>query len=131
MKKVAAILAAAIILSGGSAFATPSTTYWTPATGDIQPYGVWHLGIDNYFTLGKKAGKTGDLRLTIDYREVCEAVRGLLEAGPFHLVEAAARGVLDLVLAKFEVSRAVVRVRKFVLPQVGHVEVQMERRREI
>lgn len=76
------------------------------------------------------AGRTGDLLRTIDYREVCEAVRGLLEGGAFHLVEAAARGVLVLVLARFPVSRAVVRVRKFVLPQVGHVEVQMERERE-
>lgn len=76
------------------------------------------------------AGRTGDLLRTIDYREVCEAVRGLLEAGTFHLVEAAARGVVDLVLSKFPVRRAVVRVRKFVLPQVGHVEVQMERGRE-
>ncbi len=78
----------------------------------------------------ERSGKTGDLRLTIDYREVCEAVRGLLEGGAFHLVEAAASGVLDLVLARFQISRAVVRVRKFVLPQVGHVEVQMERGRE-
>lgn len=78
----------------------------------------------------ERSGKTGDLRLTIDYREVCESVRGLLEGGTFHLVEAAASGVLDLVMARFQISRAVVRVRKFVLPQVGHVEVQMERGRE-
>jgi hypothetical protein len=38
------------LLSGG-ALATPSTTYWTPCVSDIQPYGVWHVGIDNYFTL--------------------------------------------------------------------------------
>ncbi len=75
------------------------------------------------------AGRSGDLRRAIDYRDVCESVRGLLEAGSFHLVEAAARGVLDLVLARFPVRRAVVRVRKFVLPRVGHVEVQMERSR--
>ena len=87
------------------------------------------VDLDLYADL-ENAGKTGELRLTIDYREVCEAVRGLLEGGTFHLVEAAARGVLDLVLARFPVTRAVVRVRKFVLPQVGHVEVQMERCRE-
>lgn len=63
MKKViAAIAVAVILLAGGfdAAFATPSTTYWTPATSDVQPYGVWHIGIDNYFTLGRKADK-GDL----------------------------------------------------------------------
>ena len=75
------------------------------------------------------AGRSGDLGRTIDYREVCESVRGHLEGGAFHLVEAAARSILDLVLAKFPVSRAVVRVRKFVLPRVGHVEVMMERGR--
>jgi dihydroneopterin aldolase len=79
----------------------------------------------------EEAGRSGDLRKTIDYREVSEAVRGLLEDGTFHLVEAAARGVLDLVLSRFPVRRAVVRVRKFVLPEVGHVEVQMERGREV
>jgi dihydroneopterin aldolase len=77
----------------------------------------------------EEAGRGGDLRRTIDYRDVCESVRGHLEGGAFHLVEAAARSVLDLVLAKFPVRRAVVRVRKFVLPRVGHVEVQMERGR--
>lgn len=79
----------------------------------------------------EEAGRSGDLRKTIDYREVSEAVRGLLEDGTFHLVEAAARGVLDLVLSRFPIRRAVVRVRKFVLPEVGHVEVQMERGREV
>lgn len=34
-----------------SAFATSSTTFWTPMTEDIQPYGVVHLGIDNYFRI--------------------------------------------------------------------------------
>ena len=75
------------------------------------------------------AGRTGELGRTIDYREVCESVRGHLESGTFHLVEAAARSVLDLVLSKFPAGRAVVRVRKFVLPRVGHVEVRMERDR--
>jgi len=34
---------------------TPSTTYWTPATTDIQPFGVVHIGVDNYFTVFRKA----------------------------------------------------------------------------
>jgi len=41
----------------GMARATPSTTYWTPATSDIQGYNVLHLGIDNYFTVLRKADK--------------------------------------------------------------------------
>lgn len=34
------------------AWATPSTTYWTPCTIDIQAKGVTHLGVDNYFGVG-------------------------------------------------------------------------------
>lgn len=30
-------------------YATPSSTFWTPCTIDIQPAGVTHLGVDNYF----------------------------------------------------------------------------------
>lgn len=37
----------------GTASATPSTTYWTPATSDVQPFNVWHIGVDNYFRLSR------------------------------------------------------------------------------
>ncbi len=75
------------------------------------------------------AARTADLVRTIDYREVCDLVRGLLEERPFHLIEAAAGAVLDRVLESFPARRAVVSLRKFVLPRVKHVEVRMERRR--
>ncbi len=47
------VLATLLILpaAGQSVFATPSTTFWTPMTQDIQPYGVLHIGVDNYFRL--------------------------------------------------------------------------------
>jgi hypothetical protein len=59
-----------LFMLGGIANATPSTTYWTPMTMDIQPYGVLHIGVDNYFTIFKKAEKGGgdfptDVGLTI------------------------------------------------------------------
>ncbi len=44
-----------LFLLNGVAFATPSTTYWTPATTDIQPFGILHIGVDNYFTVFRKA----------------------------------------------------------------------------
>jgi hypothetical protein len=48
---------ATLVLFTGVAHATPSSTFWTPMTLDIQPYGVLHLGVDNYFTvLGKNGG---------------------------------------------------------------------------
>jgi len=37
-------------LIGGLAWGTPSTQIWNPST-DIQATGVWHLGIDDYFTV--------------------------------------------------------------------------------
>jgi dihydroneopterin aldolase len=76
------------------------------------------------------AGRTADLARTIDYRALSEEVRGLLEAGRWRLVEAAAVAVLDRVFERWPaVDRAVVRVRKYVLERVAHVEVEMERRR--
>ncbi len=35
-------------------YATPSTTFWSPCTIDIQPGGVLHIGVDNYFTVFRK-----------------------------------------------------------------------------
>jgi hypothetical protein len=35
----------------GAAGATPSSTYWTPATTDVQAFRVMHIGVDNYFTV--------------------------------------------------------------------------------
>jgi len=69
MKKSVLILG--LVLLAGTAFATPSTTYWTPMTMDIQGYKTPHLGIDNYYTTTKKAdtGEQGafptDIGLTI------------------------------------------------------------------
>jgi hypothetical protein len=44
-----------LVLVAHTAQATSSTTFWTPMTIDFQPYGVPHLGIDNYFKLSKAA----------------------------------------------------------------------------
>ena len=51
LKKAGASVASlcALLLLAPMAFATPSTTFWTPLTIDIQPFAVAHLGIDNYF----------------------------------------------------------------------------------
>jgi hypothetical protein len=47
--------ALALLALAMAACATPSTTYWTPCTIDIQPAGVTHLGIDDYFAVGSTA----------------------------------------------------------------------------
>jgi hypothetical protein len=50
-------LAAGIALGAwaSSAAATPSSTYWTPATTDVQAFRVLHVGVDNYFTVFRNA----------------------------------------------------------------------------
>lgn len=50
--------------------ATPSTTDWTTATTDIQPFRTLHIGVDNYFTVFRKAADGAgdfptDLGLTV------------------------------------------------------------------
>lgn len=86
------------------------------------------LDIDLWADL-EEAGRTGNLARTIDYRQVCDEARGLLESGSYHLVEAAAKDVVDRMLSRFQVHKACVRVRKFVLQKVDYVEVEMERGR--
>lgn len=53
------VMCAILATSAEIAKATPSTEYWTPCISDVQPFNSWHLGIDNYFTIDKKAA-SGD-----------------------------------------------------------------------
>lgn len=69
-RRLAVVMTGVMILGTSIAMATPSTTYWTPMTVDVQSYGVLHIGADNYFTVFKKAEAGGgsfptDLGLTI------------------------------------------------------------------
>lgn len=86
------------------------------------------IDLDLYSDL-EAAGRSGDVAQTIDYLDVTSEVRAHLESNTFHLIEAAARTILDRVLERFRVQRAAVRVRKFILPGVAHIEVEMERMR--
>jgi len=45
----------AVFIFASAALATPSTTYWTPCTIDIQPAGTTHLGVDDYSSTRSKA----------------------------------------------------------------------------
>ena len=55
-----ALLACVFMGTEGEVFATPSTTYWTPATSDVQPFNVWHIGVDNYFSTLKDSGRISE-----------------------------------------------------------------------
>ena len=48
----------------GTVSATPSTTYWTVATSDVQPFNVWHIGVDNYFRLYQTQEEVANGQLT-------------------------------------------------------------------
>lgn len=61
----------------GVSYATPSTQIWNPST-DIQATGVWHFGIDNYFTVMGVGG--GDYAFPTDIGLTYGLLPGL-EAG--------------------------------------------------
>lgn len=46
------LIVLAILACISPVLATPSTTYWTPCTIDIQPAGLTHIGVDNYSNVG-------------------------------------------------------------------------------
>jgi hypothetical protein len=67
MKRLGRIAIPVLLLSlllTGTIYATPSTTLWTPATSDIQPFNVWHIGVDNYFRLSQTSTDTNNLPRT-------------------------------------------------------------------
>jgi hypothetical protein len=65
IKTVLTLAAAAAIVFPSVAWATPSTTLWIPSV-DIQKYGVLHLTVDTYTTVGKKAADGGRM-FPVDY----------------------------------------------------------------
>ena len=78
------------------------------------------------------AGHTDNLRDTINYREVYEAVEQVLAADHIQLLETLATRILDSLLEKFAIDRARVRVRKMIPPIPGnldYIEVELERER--
>ena len=75
MKKIFQVLF--LVFLAGTAFATPSTTYWTPDVMDIQAYKVVHIGIDNYSITTRPSshnpqdGPTAFVPRTTNSRWVC------------------------------------------------------------
>lgn len=53
MKRSRVLLAGLLLFIGvNPIYASPSSTFWTPCTIDIQPAGVTHLGVDSFFKFG-------------------------------------------------------------------------------
>ena len=73
--RIKVISTLALIFTTSSAclsLATPSTQIWIPST-DVQPFNVWHLGLDNYFrasdngrfTPGQRDPNVNDAGITV------------------------------------------------------------------
>ena len=77
------------------------------------------------------ASETDHLGTTVDYAAVCEIVRRVHEAGPYHLLEAMAGRMAKEILGAFAIDEVTVRVRKPHPPVgsvVGAAEVEISRR---
>lgn len=64
-KALKAIAVAAALATAPSAWATSSTTFWTPATTYVQPYLVPHITYDSY--VSERGGLQNDYGLTIGF----------------------------------------------------------------
>ena len=73
------------------------------------------------------AGTSDRFEETVDYAAVTAEVKKLAEGRSFHLVEALAEAVAELVLNRFHVRRVRVRIRKFSLPGASSVGVEVVR----
>jgi dihydroneopterin aldolase len=85
------------------------------------------LDVELHLDLGA-AGRSDDLRRTVDYQRVYELVRKVSEEREYHLIEALAERIGIAVREQFPVRRVVVRVRKLSLPFDAHlscVEIEM------
>ena len=79
-----------------------------------------------------EAGQTDNLRDTINYREVYEAVEHVLAADHIKLLETLATRIIDSLLENFRIDYARVRVRKMIPPIPGnldYIEVELDRGR--
>ena len=75
----------------------------------------------------RKAGKHDRVEDTVDYAAAAREVRRFIEAGSFKLVEAVAEGAAALLLERFSIKEARVRVRKFSVPGARSVGVSLSR----
>lgn len=70
--------------------------------------------VDVELILGtRRAGKSDELGLTVDYREIYEAVRRVIEGPPVDLIETLAESIArDVLAASGRARKVIVRVRK-------------------
>lgn len=59
-----------------------------------------------------RAGRSNEIKDTIDYREVCEIVTDVVKGKRYHLLEALADDVARRLLQRFRPTEVMVRIRK-------------------
>lgn len=80
----------------------------------------------------RPAGIADDLARTIDYSEVYELVRGIVESTSFRLIEALAEAIGREILARYPADEVTVRIRKPEVRlggQLDHAGVEIVRSR--
>lgn len=80
-------------------------------------------------TVFHKAAASDDLADTIDYFAVCERVKHFGEGCHWQLIETVGLDLANAILAEFAPATVRVEVRKFVIPEAGHVAVRVTRTR--
>lgn len=79
------------------------------------------------------AGTSDDLGVTVDYAAVERDIRAIVEGPPCNLIEAVAERIASTILAGYQTSAVLVRVRKPDVPMpatLDAVGVEIVRRRE-
>jgi len=77
---------------------------------------------------GCSFGALGDnLSQTVDYAAVCENLRRFVVGRTDNLIETLAHEMAEHLLRRFRLSRVVLELRKFVLPETRHVAVRVVR----
>ena len=64
---------------------------------------------------------------TIDYAAVCRDVKGLVGRTEYKLIETLAEAVAAHLLGTYPLARVHLELRKFILPDVRHISVVLER----
>jgi dihydroneopterin aldolase len=113
-----------IRLSGISVYGTHGVT---PAERQVGR--LFEVDVEMALDLSA-AADSDELTKTVDYGAICEIVREVNEAGPYHLLEAMAGRIAKRIMDVFPVAEVTVRARKPHPPVgsiVGAAEVEIRR----
>jgi len=88
------------------------------------------IGVELFLDL-KPAGISDDLAKTINYAEVFQEIKSIAEEESFHLIEALAQAIAQMLLKKYPVEKVKVTVDKPFAPLPGgHLPARVEIVRE-